>query len=51
MHAANVFLGTNVEIITERYNIDTIVWWTQLVRVCRVMSGEQTDKVSNSYRT
>ena len=37
--------------IIEGYNIDAIVWQTQLVRVCRLISGEQTDVVSNSYAT
>ena len=35
--------------ITERYNTDTIVWRTQLLCVCRLMSAEQTEVVSNSY--
>ena len=43
------FSRTNVDMITEWYNTDAIVWRTQLVRVCRLMSGEQTDVVSNSY--
>ena len=56
MHAANVLLviyrsfsRTNIDMITKRYNTDAIVWRTQLLCVCRLMSGEQTDVVSNSY--
>ena len=45
------FSGTNIDMITKRYNTDIIVWQTQLVRACRLMSGEQTDIVSNSYAT
>jgi hypothetical protein len=41
------FSGTNVDMITKRYNTDAIV--TQLVRVCSLMSVEQTDILSNSY--
>ena len=44
------FSGTHVDMITERYNTDDIVWRTQLLCVCRLMSGEQTDLVSNPYR-
>jgi hypothetical protein len=37
--------------ITEWYNTDAIVWRTQLLCVCRLVSGEQTKVVSNSYAT
>jgi hypothetical protein len=37
--------------ITEPYNKDATVWQTQLLCVCRLMSGEQTDVVLNSYTT
>ena len=37
--------------ITKQYNTDAIVWCTQLLRVCRLMSGDHTDVVSNSYAT
>jgi hypothetical protein len=37
--------------ITGRYNTDAVVWRTQLLCVCRLMSGEQTNVVSNSYAT
>jgi hypothetical protein len=35
--------------IIERYNTDAIVWRTQHLCVCKLMPGEQTDVVSNSY--
>ena len=41
------FSGTHVDMITERYNTDYIVWQARLLCVCRLMSGEQTDVVSN----
>ena len=31
------FSGKNVDMTTERYNTDAIVWRTQLVHVCRLM--------------
>ena len=43
------FSRTNVDIITKWYNTDAIVWPTQLLCVCRLMSGEQTDVFSSSY--
>ena len=43
------FFMHKVDIITERYNTDTIVWQTQLLCVYRLMSDEQTDIISNSY--
>ena len=49
MRTANVHFQAHM--ITERYSTDAIVWRTQLVHVCRLMSGEQTDTVSNSYTT
>lgn len=44
-----LFSGTYVDIITERYNTETIVCRTQLVSGCRLMLDEQTEVVSNSY--
>ena len=46
MRAANVLFQAQT-MITGRYNTDTIVWWTELVRACRLMPGAQTD-MSNS---
>ena len=45
------FLHTNVDMITEWYNTDAIVWRAQLLCVFRLMSNEETDIVSNSYAT
>ena len=45
------FSRTNVDMITEWYNTGAIVWRTQLLCVCRLVTGEQTDIVSNSYAT
>ena len=45
------FSRTNVDMITERYNTDAIVWRTQLLCDCRLMSSERTDVISNSYAT
>ena len=45
------FSHTNVDMITKQYNTETILWQTQLFCVCRLMSGEQTGIVSNSYAT
>jgi hypothetical protein len=49
VHLKCSFSHTNVDMIIERYNTDAIFWRTQFLCVCRLISSEQTDIVSNSH--